>query len=210
VADAERTLHVAGTGSFAAEVAEFARDAGFVVAGLIELLDASRVGGTRHGLPVVAADAPPAAGALAVIGAGGDRLAHWARLAPHGWSAATVVHSRAHVSPSARLSAGCVVGPLAVIGAESELDAHVLLGRGALVGHHATLGPGSVVNPGANLAGHTWLGAGVLVGMGAVVTDHVSVGDGAIVAAGAVAVRDVDAGTRVQGVPARPYAGAAA
>jgi sugar O-acyltransferase (sialic acid O-acetyltransferase NeuD family) len=208
VTDAERTLYVAGTGSFAVEVAEFARAGGFVVAGLIELLDPSRVGGIRHGLPVFAADAPPAAGALAVIGAGGDRLAHWARLASHGWRAGTVVHPRAHVSPSARLGEGCVVGPLAVIGAETALAAHVLLGRGALVGHHAALGPGSVVNPGANLAGHTRLGAGVVVGMGAVVADHVAVGDGATVAAGAVALRDVAAGERVQGVPARPYAGA--
>jgi UDP-perosamine 4-acetyltransferase len=209
VNDVERTLYVAGTGSFALEVAEFARDGGFAVAGLIELLDPSRGGGMRPGLPVVAADAPPAEGALAVIGAGGDRLAHWARLAPHGWSAATVVHPRAHVSPSARLAEGCVVGPLAVIGADTELAAHVLLGRGALVGHHAALGAGSVVNPGANLAGHTRLGAGVLVGMGAVVADHVTVGDGATVAAGAVALRDVEAGARVQGVPARPYAEAA-
>ena len=105
-------IHVAGTGSFALEVAEYARDAGFTVAGLIELLDPARVGTEVHGLPVRAAD-DLRAGALAVVGAGGDRLAHWALLAPHGWRPATVVHPAAHVSPSARVAPGCVVAPAA-------------------------------------------------------------------------------------------------
>ena len=77
-------IHVAGTGSFALEVAEYARNAGLEVAGLIELQDPARVGTEVHGLPVRAAHDPPV-GALAVVGAGGDRLAHWALLAPHGW-----------------------------------------------------------------------------------------------------------------------------
>jgi len=85
-------IHVAGTGSFALEVVEYARGAGFTVAGLIELIDPARVGTEVHGLPVRSADDPPARGALAVVGAGGDRLAHWAVLDPHGWRPATVVH----------------------------------------------------------------------------------------------------------------------
>jgi sugar O-acyltransferase (sialic acid O-acetyltransferase NeuD family) len=201
------SVHVAGTGSFAAEIAEYAADCGLEVAGLVELVDRARVGGRRHGLPVVG---PGDAAGAAVIGAGGDRLAHWALLAPHGWRAATLVHPRAHVSASARVAEGCVVGPLAVVGAESALGAHALVGRGALVGHHVEVGPGCVLNPGANVAGHVRLGAGVAVGMGAVVADHVAVGDGAFVAAGAVVVRDVAPGARVQGVPARPYAAAGA
>jgi len=44
-------IHVAGTGSFALEVAEYARNAGLEVAGLIELQDPARVGTEVHGLP---------------------------------------------------------------------------------------------------------------------------------------------------------------
>jgi sugar O-acyltransferase (sialic acid O-acetyltransferase NeuD family) len=197
-------IHVAGTGSFALEVIEYARAAGWHVAGLVELLDASRVGTTIHGLPVrAAADLP--AGGTAVIGAGGDRARHWDELAAAGWRPGTVVHPSAWCSPSA--GPGCVVGPASVVGAAARLADHVLVGRGALVGHHTTLEGGVVLNPGANVAGHVRIGAGAVIGMGALVADHIVVGARAVVAAGAVVVRPVADGVRVQGVPARPFAG---
>jgi sugar O-acyltransferase (sialic acid O-acetyltransferase NeuD family) len=198
-------IHVAGTGSFAVEVAEYVTAAGHRVAGLIELVDRSRVGTRIHALPVRAPDDMPAAGARAVVGAGGDRLSIWAPLAAHGWRPATVLHPAAHVSPSARLGDGCVIAPGAVIGAAAELGEHALVGRGALVGHHTALGAGVVVNPGANIAGHVRVGAGAVIGIGALVVDHMEVGAGALVAAGAVVVRPVAHGVRVQGVPARPF-----
>jgi sugar O-acyltransferase (sialic acid O-acetyltransferase NeuD family) len=201
-------IHVAGTGSFALEVAEYARAAGLEVAGLVELQDPERVGTVIHGLPVRAADDPPDRDALAVVGASGDRLAHWARLAPHGWRPGTIVHPGAHVSTSAELGPGCVVGPGAVIGAASELGEHVLVGRGVLVGHHTVLEAGVTLNPGANVAGHVRVGRGAAIGLGALVANTRQVGAGAVVAAGAAVVRDVAADTRVQGVPARPYDGA--
>ena len=195
-------LWVAGTGSFALEVVEYARAEGHEVGGLVELLDAGRVGATVHGLAVKAAE--EGCGRVA-IGVGGDRLAVWARLAEHGWIAATVVHPRAHVSPSARLGAGCVVGPAAVLGAAVELGRQVLVGRGALVGHHVRVGHGATLNPGANVAGNGRIGEGATIGMGAAVANGIEVGAGAVVAAGAVVVRPVEPGTRVQGVPARLF-----
>ena len=52
-------LHIAGTGSFAAEVIEFAHAAAFAVAGLVEPIDPARIGGEAHGLPVLDPAAPP-------------------------------------------------------------------------------------------------------------------------------------------------------
>ena len=195
-------LWVAGTGSFALEVVEYARAAGHEVAGLVELLDPGRVGTKVHGLEVKAVD--EGSGAVA-IGAGGDRLALWARLAEHGWTAVTVVHPGAHVSPSAELGEGCIVGPAAALGAASVLERQVLVGRGALVGHHVVIGPGATLNPGANVAGNARIGEGATIGMGAAVANGIEVGAGAVVAAGAIVVRPVEPGTRVQGVPARLF-----
>jgi sugar O-acyltransferase (sialic acid O-acetyltransferase NeuD family) len=195
-------LYVAGTGSFALEVAEYARASGREVAGLLELVDPSRIGETIHELPVVA---PEAGTGEAVLGLGGDRSELWSLLAEHGWRPASVVHPAALVSPSARLGEGCLIGPGAVVGAAAELGRQAMVARGALVGHHASIGEGAVLNPGANIGGNARLGNGAVLGMGAIVVNGIDVGAGAIVAAGAVVVRPVAPATRVQGVPARTF-----
>jgi sugar O-acyltransferase (sialic acid O-acetyltransferase NeuD family) len=197
-------IHVAGTGSFALEVVEYARDAGLAVAGLVELRDPARVGTTVHGLPVVAAADAPAAGAPAAIGSGGDRAELAALLERHGWRLATVVHPTAHVGASAVVGDGCLIGPRAVVGAATKLGPYALVGRGALVGHHVEVGAAAVLNPGVNVGGNARIGAGAQVGMGAIVVNGVDVGAGAVVAAGAVVVRPVAARARVMGIPARP------
>jgi sugar O-acyltransferase (sialic acid O-acetyltransferase NeuD family) len=198
-------LYLAGSGSLAVEIAEWAADAGWEVAGLIELVDAARVGSRVGGHLVVSADAL-APGAAVAVAAGGSRRARWSALAAAGCVAGTIVHPAAHVPPSVRLGAGAVVAPGVVIGAATVVGEHALVSRGALVGHHAAVGAFVSLLPGANVAGNTTLGEDATIGMGAVVVDHTRIGAGATVAAGAVVLRDVAGGARVQGVPARPYA----
>jgi sugar O-acyltransferase (sialic acid O-acetyltransferase NeuD family) len=197
-------LFVAGTGSFAADVAEIARDAGYNVAGLIELLDLARVGETIHELPVVGRDAPP--GACFVLGAGGKRSVLCDELARAGWTRQTIVHPSAHVPSSVSLGNGVLVGPHVVLGASAVVEDDALLARGVLVGHHTRVGHGAVLNPGANVAGNVTIGAGAFLGLGCVIRDHVAIGAGAVVAAGAVVVADVAEETQVRGVPARTAA----
>jgi acetyltransferase EpsM len=201
-------LCLAGSGSFAVEVAEWARDAGWDVVGFVELLDASRVGTTLGGHPVVAPESPPESAPgcrFAAVAAGGSRRRHWDALDRHGWSGRTIVHPRAWVSPSASLEPGCIVGPGAVIGAETVLAEHTLVSRGVLVGHHVRIGAFVSLLPGANVASHVLVGDATIVGMGAAIVDHTRVGADATVAAGAVVLSEVADGMRVQGVPARRY-----
>jgi len=197
-------LFIAGTGSFAAEIASWAADAGRSPAGLIELRDPARIGTTIHGLPVVDAHGPPRE-ARAVLGIGGDRRDVWEPLERAGWTAERVVHPRAEVAETAVVATGVTVGPFAVIGAETRVEAHAIISRGALVGHHVSIGEFANLNPGANVGGNSDIGAGATLGMGSTVVNGIRVGVAATVAAGAVVVRDVDRNTRVQGVPARRY-----
>src|SRR5437867_3803668 len=120
-----REIYLAGAGSFAQEVAEWAEDAGWAVAGLVELLDRTRAAGAIGGRPVAGGGRLPP-GSYAVIAAGGERPSHPASLPVAGWRAATVVPPRAHVSRSAILGAGAIVGPGAVVGAEVVIGEHSL------------------------------------------------------------------------------------
>jgi UDP-3-O-[3-hydroxymyristoyl] glucosamine N-acyltransferase len=199
-------LHIAGTGSFAAEVAGWVADAGIEVAGLIELEDPSRAGSVIHGLPVVPLDGPPTGG-RAILGLGGDRRDNWERVAAAGWPPAGVIHPTAQVASTAEIAPSATVGPLAVIGAETAVGEHAILSRGALLGHHVRIGEFATLNPGVNVGGNSEVGAGAFLGIGCVVVNGTVVGGGATIAAGAVAIREVAAGTRVQGVPAVPYEG---
>jgi sugar O-acyltransferase (sialic acid O-acetyltransferase NeuD family) len=202
----EIELYLAGTGSFAVEVGEWAEDAGWNVVGLIELLEPSRIGTTLAGHRVVAAEPLPPEG-RAVLAIGSDRPEHWSRLQRYGWRAGSVVHPRAHVSPSASIGAGCVVAPGAVIGAEAVIGEHTLISRGSLVGHHAGIGSFVSVLPGANLGGHAEVEDRATLGMGAVIVNGTRIGSDATVAAGAVVLGEVGTRSRVQGVPAREYTG---
>jgi acetyltransferase EpsM len=198
-----RKLYIAGTGTFAAEVLDWARASGAHVCGLIELRDESRVGSEIHGLAVVAPAQPPGAGVRAVIGSSGDRREIWSRLEAHGWVAGSVAHPSAQLPGSARIAAGAVIGPASVIGAGASIGAHVLINRGVLLGHHSTVGDFATLNPGVNVGGNADVGPDAYLGMGCVVVNGLTIGAGATVAAGAVAVCDVAAALRVAGVPAR-------
>jgi sugar O-acyltransferase (sialic acid O-acetyltransferase NeuD family) len=194
-------MYVAGTGSFAAEIADWARAAGMRVIGLIEMLDESRVGTTVHGLPVIGLAKSP--GLPVVLGIGGDRRLSWERLASCEWTPLTLIHPTASLAADVHVSPGATVGPLAVVGAASAIGAHTIVSRGALIGHHVELGEFCTLNPGVSVGGNTSVGQGVFVGIGATVVNGVAIGDGAVVGAGALVLDNVEAGMRVQGVPAR-------
>jgi len=197
-------LYLGGSGSFAVEVAEWAEDAGWRVAGLIELLDSGRVGMVVAGAPIVS-DRCPLGGAAAVLAIGGERRPHADRLQRLGWGSSALLHPAAHISRSARIARGAIIAPGAVLGAEAVVGEHALVSRGALVGHHAEIGAFASLLPGVNVGGHAEIGEDATLGMGSVVVNGARIGARATVAAGAVVVRDVEGGSRVQGVPARSY-----
>lgn len=200
-------LILIGGGGHALVVAEAARACGRAIAGVfddrsdapaITRLGLARLGPLRGG---------PAAEAWIVCV--GDLRVRMELIAAMGAGlgggsvAAAVVHPSAVVSPSAALGVGVFVGPRAVVHSFAKVEAHAIVNTGAIVEHDCVIGVGTHVAPGAIVAGSATVGSGCLLGVGCRVLPRVKVGDGCTVGAGAVVVKDLAAGSKVVGVPAR-------
>jgi sugar O-acyltransferase (sialic acid O-acetyltransferase NeuD family) len=96
------------------------------------------------------------------------------------------------------ITAGCVLTVDVVLGDFNYLNLLVT------IGHNARIGSFNVINPGANLSGGAEIGDAVLIGTGVQILENRKVESGATVGAGAVVTGDVDAGSVVVGVPAKP------
>ena len=146
----------------------------------------------------------PEAPVVPAVGTNRARADLVAWLADAGRSLRSVVDPTARASRSASVEPGCFIAPGAIVNADSSLAAAVIVNTGASVDHDCEIGFASHIAPGAHLCGGVRVGARTLIGAGATVIPGIRIGADVVVAAGAVVTRDVDDGSRVAGVPARP------
>ncbi|MEM9840026.1 MAG: UDP-3-O-(3-hydroxymyristoyl)glucosamine N-acyltransferase [Pseudomonadota bacterium] len=100
------------------------------------------------------------------------------------------------------------------IGANSTVDRGMLgdtvIGAGTKidnlcqVGHNCRLGRGVLMASLTGISGSCTIGDGVMMGGQVGMADHVTIGDGAILSARSGVMRDIEAGARVGGFPAKP------
>lgn len=114
------------------------------------------------------------------------------------------------VDPSVIMSNEVTLGQGVLVGARSVLTVDVHVGDFALIdiactiSHNSRVGSFASLRPGVHLAGAVTVGSESEIGLGAQVIQGIHVGERCVVGAGAVAVRDVDDGSTVVGVPAKP------
>lgn len=200
-------LVILGAGGHGRAVAALAEECGFRVVGFID----REAGPARP--EVLGRDADVralfAAGRFegAVVGVGNAVLARRAGLfrllREAGIAAPPLVHPRAAVARSCRVSAGAVVFPGTVLGAGVEVGDNAVVYSGAVVEHDCRIGEHAYLSPGVILSGAVRVEAGAFLGSGAVVLPGLTIGEGAVVGAGAVVLASVRAGETVIGVPAR-------
>jgi carbonic anhydrase/acetyltransferase-like protein (isoleucine patch superfamily) len=102
------------------------------------------------------------------------------------------------------MGSGIFLAPDSVVGSRARLENGVIVNTHASVDHDCVIGPVAHLGPGAHLWGGVRVGTLSLIGAGSCARPGAVIGNRCIVAAGAAVVGDVDDGTTMVGVPARP------
>jgi sugar O-acyltransferase (sialic acid O-acetyltransferase NeuD family) len=101
----------------------------------------------------------------------------------------SIIHPKAVVSPTARLSPGCAVMAGAIVGAQAQIGIAAILNCGSVVDHDAMvgdyghLGVNSCIAGGSSIGDSAWVQAGAAVGYG------IHIGDGEVVSAAPLQIR---------------------
>ena len=119
---------------------------------------------------------------------------------------ATVIHPHSHVSRSATIGEGTILCAGAIVNARTSIASCCIINTSATIDHDCNIGTAVHISPGAVLAGGVTVEDLAWVGTGATINDGLRIGEGAIVGASAAVIENVQAGSKVVGVPARPIA----
>lgn len=113
------------------------------------------------------------------------------------------ISSKAWVSNNVSVGKGVILYPGVSINYQTIISDFVIMNMNCAVGHDCTIGKFCALAPGVNLGGFTVLEEAVDMGIGSATKQNILVGKDAVVGGQAMLVKNVEAGTKVAGVPAR-------
>lgn len=115
-----------------------------------------------------------------------------------------LIHPSAVLGSNINIGQGVIICPNVVISADITLGNFVSVDSQSVLGHDCQVGDFSHVATFSAVTGGSILGPRVFVGSHSTVLPKVIVGADAVIGAGSVVTKEVQPGTTVVGVPARP------
>ena len=113
------------------------------------------------------------------------------------------IHPRAWISERVEIGKGCIIYPGTMINYGCQIGDFSVINMNCALGHHTQVGAYSSLAPGVNTGGHTIIGDEVELGIGASTIQHVQIGSKSVVGGQSMVISDVEADTKVVGVPAK-------
>jgi UDP-perosamine 4-acetyltransferase len=141
---------------------------------------------------------------VVAIGSNAARAEVFYKVAVMGVVPTAVIHRSAIVSRRSEVGEGSVICGRAIVESGAVVGRNCIVNTVSLIGRDSVIGANSHISPGAGIGAGAVIGDSVHVGTGAKIVPGVHIGSGCVIGAGAVVLRDVAAGSRVIGVPARP------
>ena len=142
--------------------------------------------------------------AITAIGNNSTRAEKFNLLKTKGFQMISIVHPQALIDTKVSYGDNVIIEMGTAIHTHSKIGNNVFLGGEALIGHHNTIGDHVLVGGNVSFGGSVVVEDYVSLGVGASIKPGVRLGKGSVIGVGAAVIKDVEPGTTVVGVPAKP------
>ena len=142
--------------------------------------------------------------AITAIGNNFARAEKFNLLKNTGFQMISIVHPQALIDTKVSYGDNVIIEMGTAIHTHSKIGNNVFVGGEALIGHHNTIGDHVLVGGNVSFGGSVVVEDYVSLGVGASIKPGIRLGKGSVIGVGAAVIKDVEPGTTVVGVPAKP------